>query len=220
MTLPRRTEDHLVREMAARHQMTGSSDELADEMITRGNEAAERLLTGNAWQDWVTVGRAVAVGRVDAMRRAHTNEPSGQGYNVAMGDWLKHHPMLEQVVADRGNRARLLDLIDHLDKVEAWRKQLPTKKRLTLNYPKTVYAHWKKATSGSDSNKQTPPSSVTKLKEAVAMLSDENRRLKDANGGNLFTPQDRPVDVVRVLISTFSARKLTEIRRLLGEKIK
>jgi hypothetical protein len=82
-----------------------------------------------------------------------------------------------------------------------------------------VWAHWR-STVVRDSNQTPPPSPIAKLKESIAALSKENARLKTANGGNLFTPQDRPADVVRVLISTFSAHKVAEIRRLLGEKIK
>jgi hypothetical protein len=239
MSLTRRSPDDFAREMAERrlasnngldgaatveqlveqHNLNGSGHVDDDQTIAFGIAAAERLANGHAWKDWVVVGKALAVGRKDAMRRANTNRPKGRGYDVAMSDWLKRHPQIARVVADSGTRGRLLDLIDRLETIEAWRQTLPLNKRLQLNHPRRVYDAWKKSTVVPDPDKQSKPSATAKLKLSVAELSEENARLK-ASGGNLFTAKDRAIDVVRILVSMFSPYKLTEIRKLLSKEIK
>jgi hypothetical protein len=77
------------------------------------------------------------------------------------------------------------------------------------------------AVEGPDhTTSEKPPSLVAKLKENVAVLEQENHRLKSLTGGNAFTSKDCAADVVRILVSTFSPNKLTEIRSLLGKEIK
>jgi hypothetical protein len=225
MTLGHRTPDDFAAEMAAR-RTAYAADGLEppthtdpDEVINSGRQAADRLISGHAWSDWVAVGRALVIGRAEAMREAHTNKPEGRLYAAAFARWLAHTG-LDRVAGDKGTRSHLLDLIDHLDAVETWRKTLPVNRRLQLNHPRAVRDQWRKSTVVPDPNKQAKPSSVAMLKESVATLSEENQRLKQANGGNQFTAQDRPADVVKILVSMFPASKLTKIRELLGKEIK
>jgi hypothetical protein len=220
----RRTADDFPAEMNARHveqhELSGTAHvNDGDEIVGLGVEAAKRLTAGHHYADWIAVGRAIAVGRTEAMREAHVNRPKGRGYVEALHRWLVRTGLLK-VIGDTGARSRLLDLIDHHDQVEAWRKTLPLNKQLELNHPNTVWRHWKKATVVRDPNKQPKPSPVAKLKESVAVLEVENQRLKSPNGGNTVTPKDRPADVVRILVSTFSPSKLTQIRDLLGKELK
>jgi hypothetical protein len=222
--MERRTVDDRDAEMVARHaephELSGTTHvHDGDEIVRLGVEAAGRLTAGHHYADWIAVGRAAAVGRTEAMREALVNKPEGRGYAEALHHWLVRTGLVK-VVGDKGARARLLDLIDHHDQVEAWRNTMPANVRLELNHPNTVWRHWKKATAVSDPDKQPKPSPVAKLKESVAILEDENQRLKAANGGNLFTPKDRAADVVRILVSTFSHNKLNEIRRLLSQEMK
>jgi hypothetical protein len=48
-------------------------------------------------------------------------------------------------------------------------------------------------------------------------LSEENRRLKEANCGSIISARDTAHDVVMVLRGMFSTNKLAEIRRLIGK---
>jgi hypothetical protein len=216
---------HFVAELAEPnerpHELFGTTHVHADDdqIVRLGVEAAGRLAADHHYVDWIAVGRAVAVGRTEAMREAHTNKPEGRGYAEAMHRWLKCTGLVN-VIGDKATRTRLLDLIEHHDQVEVWRKTLPFNKQLELNHPNTVWRHWKKATIIPHPDKKTVPSPVAKLKESVVLLEEENQRLKSLNGGNAFTSKDRPVDVVRILVSTFSPNKLGEIRRLLGKEIK
>jgi len=49
----------------------------------------------------------------------------------------------------------------------------------------------------------------------LVAAEEEVARLKEANGGNLFTSKTSAKDVVRILRETFSTSKLNEIRKLL-----
>jgi hypothetical protein len=55
------------------------------DVISAAQEAAHRLISGESWHDWVTVGRALRVGRTQAMAEARTNKPEGKHYAPALG---------------------------------------------------------------------------------------------------------------------------------------
>jgi hypothetical protein len=219
----RRDADDFAREIKARKAT--EQDELSQDnpssdinVINAAQEAAHRLLTGQAWQDWVAVGRALLVGRTEAMRTANTNKPTGKLYAAQFGQWLTAAKL--DKVADKATRSRLLNLLDHIDEVEAWRATLATNKQLELNHPNTVWRHWQKATVvPTMASADKPLSPVAKLKESLAASQEEVHRLKEANGGNQFTSKDTPKSVVLVLQGTFSISKLKVIRTELGKLI-
>jgi hypothetical protein len=140
----RLTPDDFRAEMAARHAEQHALSGTAhvpdsDEIVRVGVEAAQRLTAGHHYADWIKVGRAVVVGRTEAMREAHVNRPEGRGYAAAVHRWLERIG-LAKVIGDTGTRSRLLDLIDHYDQVEAWRKTLPLNSQLGLNHPNCLAA--------------------------------------------------------------------------------
>lgn len=233
-TLARRSPDDFVAEMAARrdHPVVdpqhglGSPAHVGDNPVVRlGVEAAGRLTAGHHYADWIAVGRALAVGRTEAMREAHTNKPEGRLYAAAFARWLTRTG-LDKLIGGKpnsGTRSRLLELIDHLPEVEKWRGTLPTNKQLTINHPDTVYRHWKKSTVVPDPNQQIKPSPIAKLKESVVRLEEENHLLKSANGGSNFNRDSRAVEIFNVLVSELGLtkrHKFKELHRLMGEQIK
>jgi hypothetical protein len=195
----------------------GSTD--ATQVIAVARDAITRLAAGQCWQDYRAVGGALAIGRIEAMRTANTNKPEGRAYAVAFSDWLRHTGLDQIEKIDKSTRARLLDLMDHIDGVERWRATLPTNKQLQLNHPRIVWQHWQRA-KNLNSAAEHKASPMAKLKKSVASLSEENERLKAAAGGSIFSGQDRPKDIVKVLTATVSSNKLREIYRLLGEELK
>lgn len=62
-----------------------------DDAVSAGRDAWARLREREraAWPDWLTVGRALIIGRTEALKAAGTNRPVGTRYNRAMGDWLR-----------------------------------------------------------------------------------------------------------------------------------
>jgi hypothetical protein len=194
----------------------GPDSEADAATVKHAQAAATRLRNGAAFDDWIAVGRALLIGRTEAMRTANTNRPEGKAYAAAFGRWLTTTKLS---VADGAVRSRLLDLLDHVADVRKWRETLPVSKRLELNHPTTVWRHWKKSTVVPNPEKPKPLSPIAKLKESIANLEQENHQLKKANGGSTFSAEDRASDVVAVLCGNFSKYKLTEIRRLLGEAL-
>src|SRR5262245_14490065 len=200
------------------HELHDAGHTDDDQIVLDAQKAAERLITGPAWNDWVTLGRAAQVGRTEAMREAHVNRPEGRGYAVALHSWLSRTG-LDKVLGDSSTRSRLLDLIDHITDVEAWRQTLPGNKRLELNHPRVVWQHWQRSKVVPDPNKAQKPSPFAAVKQSLIESQEEVARLKEANGGNLLTARTSAKDVVRILRETFSTSKFNEIRRLMrGEE--
>jgi hypothetical protein len=190
---------------------TQISDDL---VITRAQEAASRLIANASWQDWVSVGRALQIGRAHAMYEAGTNVPKGSKFAACISRWLT--AMKLDRVADKGTRSRLLNLLDHIDAVEKWRQLLPPTRRLELNHPNAVWRHWQRSKVAPDPNKAQKPSPFAAVKQSLIESQEEVARLKEANGGNLFTRETSAKDVVRILRDTFSTSKFNEIRRLIN----
>jgi hypothetical protein len=197
-------------------QESPSSD---TDIIAAAQAAAQRLVSGQSYEDWKAVGRAALILRTQAMVQAGTNKPEGKHYAAALARKLAD-AKLDKILGSRTHtalRCRLFNMMDRISAVDAWLATLPTNRRLELNYPPTVWRHWQKSTDVPDPNKQPKPSLTAKLRDSVIALSEENRRLKEANGGSILSPSDTARDVVAVLHGMFSPNKLAEIRRLLGK---
>jgi hypothetical protein len=71
---------------AERNRMTGTSDPIA-----LGRESWSRLKDRErkSWDDWIAVGRALIIGRSEAMLKAGCNRPIGTGYVRAFGGWKR-----------------------------------------------------------------------------------------------------------------------------------
>ena len=78
-------------------------DEL-DRVCRQGQEAWKNLQNEQNYNDWIKVGEALQIGRTQAMTEAGVNTPSGKGYNIAFGKWLKKYQL---DTMDSGDRTRL-----------------------------------------------------------------------------------------------------------------
>jgi hypothetical protein len=156
----------------------------ADETIQRGQEAWKRLVrTHNGWDDWVAVGKAHEIGRTDAMRQAHVNEPHGHRYKEAFGAWLKRHGFQNM---DKSDRLRLLLVMENLPAIEQWRTTLKPIEQMRLNHPSSVWRRWKAST-------EAPGKKVDKKPSKLLAALEENVRLKkeiEAGGGDLWNAAD------------------------------
>jgi len=90
--------------------------------ILRAQEAWKRLVrSNNGFEDWIAVGKAHVLGRQEAMRLAHVNEPHGHQYKKAFGAWLQRYGFQNM---DKGDRARLFMIMENLPAIERWRTSL------------------------------------------------------------------------------------------------
>lgn len=118
------------------------------DQVAKGREAWQRLRTRDraTWDDWLTVARALILGRAAAMAAAKSNAPMGAKYNRLFGDWLRAHDFDAITNAER---YRAVLCLEKADAIEEWRSTLPEAKRGRLNHPGAVWHAWRRATQPS-----------------------------------------------------------------------
>jgi hypothetical protein len=181
--------------------------------VRQGQEAWQRLRNNSTWQDWKKVGAAHVIGRTTAMRDAHTNKPKGRNYNAAFSAWQKKFGF---ETLDKGDRNRLFDAMDHVAEIDLWLQRLEAPERLRLNHPSTVWRRWKAASNAEKNNPGQKVSPIQKLKDTVVILQEENGRMKreiERGGGDLWTPEDRPRDIAKVIVSKLAKAKAEKVAR-------
>jgi hypothetical protein len=112
--------------------------------IVQGRAAWHRLRDREraTWQDWLTVGEALIIGRTLAMQTAQTNKPSGSTYNRAMGHWLASNGF-DQI--SNQERYRAIVCVENREAIEKWRETLEEAHRRRLNHPNAVWFGWRKS---------------------------------------------------------------------------
>jgi hypothetical protein len=82
----RRDADDFATDMRARQatpsvdqgtELSGTTQNLDDQIIIQAQGAATRLIAGASWQDWSAVARAYQIARNRAQYEAGTNQPKG-----------------------------------------------------------------------------------------------------------------------------------------------
>jgi hypothetical protein len=110
---------------------------------------------------------------------AKRNDPSGRTYNRAFSVWLQENGFDD---IDSGNRTRLLQLMDTLDAIEAWRADPAHPERLRLNYPSALWRAWRKDIDGD-----TPRRPQTEALNAA--------RKAHVNRTTILTPGERRAEL-------------------------
>jgi hypothetical protein len=167
----RKAEDDFARDMKERQAGLARGQQKDREThIKQGQESWQRHIhKGDAtWNDWTAIGAALLIGRQDAMAAAETEQPIGSRYNSEFGSWLAHHHFDN---IDKGDRIRLIEVIDNLPAIEAWRATLTQTARLRLNHPSSILRKWKAAATEVKEPQST-------LRNIVADLSEDNAKLK------------------------------------------
>jgi hypothetical protein len=141
-------------------------------IIERAQEAWQRHRQGAPWEDWVTIGEALILGRELAMREAEAKRPEGRRYNATMGKWLAQHGFDNM---DKADRSRLMECMAHREAIENWRNTLTATQRLQCNYPKAVLKRWRRVTGQI---KTKPKKQGKTLRESATELDTENNLLK------------------------------------------
>jgi hypothetical protein len=147
------------------------------------------------------------------MRAVHTNVPTGRRYEKTMGEWLIAHGFKE---IDKGARNRLLDCLKHKTEIEKWRARLTDSERWKFNHPDTVLRKWKASTVVPDPNAPAKTSPIQKIKDELIAVIEERDRYKreiDLGGGDLWTPEDRPKDIAKIILSKLTKGKAEKVAR-------
>jgi hypothetical protein len=193
-------------------QLSGTTD--PDQATIRcGQEAWHRLKKGSTFEDWKQVGAAHVLGRTEAMREAHVNKPEGRNYNAAFGRWQKRCGFED---LDKAARSRLFEMMDHLAQIETWRATLTVTQRLDLNHPTSVVRRWRAATAKPKQEDEHKVSPVQKLKDELVNLQEQNDRMRreiERGGGDLWTPEDRPRDIAKIILGKLTKAKAEKVAR-------
>jgi hypothetical protein len=131
--------------------------------------------TTRDWSDWLLIGEALVIGRQEAIDKAKNNQ--GRLYNETFHNWIQHAGFAD---LDKGDRGKLLNIMDDLDNVEAWRATLEQSERLRLNHPSAVWRRLKCKDRPSPW-RSSQPSAQDEARENKRTLS---KALKQRNAGS------------------------------------
>jgi hypothetical protein len=188
------------------------------ELVRLGQEAMARKR--RAWGDWLAIAEAIQAGRTEVMRSLHTNEATGRRYEKAMGDWLIANGFKE---INKATRSQLLDCLKHRAEIEKWRAQLTDSERFKFNHPDAVLRKWKASTVVPDPDKPKKLSPVQMRDEEIGRLLEHNDRLQreiERGGGDLWTVDDRPKDIARVMLDKLGKSKAEKVARVILAALK
>jgi hypothetical protein len=180
------------------------------EVVRLGQEAMTRKR--RAWDDWLAIADALEAGRGEVMRSLHTNT-NDRRYEKAMGAWLVANGFKE---INKATRSRLLDCLKHKIEIEKWRSRLTDAERFKFNHPDTVLRKWKAATVVPDPNKPPKTSPMQKLKDELVSALEERDRMQreiDRGGGDLWTPEDTPKAIAKIMLGKLTKSKAENVAR-------
>ena len=107
-----------------------------DDHIVRGQQAWKRLKEAGrtTWADWKLVGTALLAGRQHAIEVAKTD--TGKRYSDAFHFWLQTRGFDK---IHKTDRAKLLQIMDDLERFEKWLDTKTENERASWNHPSTVW---------------------------------------------------------------------------------
>jgi len=188
-----------------------------DEVVRRGQEALERKR--RSYDDWMFIGEALQVGRTEVMRAVHTNQPTGGRYEKRMAEWLFARSFH---LIDKCTRNHLLECLQNRADIAQWRACLTEAEQFSFNHPTTVLRKWRQATAVPDPNAPRKPSTVSKLKDSIIQLEEENHRMRReiaCAGGDLWAPHDTADDIATVMLGKLSPNKAERVARAILQQL-
>ena len=96
------------------------------------------------WEAWLRIGKAFQEVRNVAMKSVGVNRPFGPRYRALFPLLMQRFKFTDRI-RDSGDRARLVEVMEILPEIEAWRNGLTDDERRRWNHPTTVLREYKKA---------------------------------------------------------------------------
>jgi hypothetical protein len=179
------------------------------------NAALEAIVAlKKTFENWEAIGHALKSLRAKADRL--------KGRKTF--DRLREQAGLGTKLLDKTMASKLLRIMDELPAVKSWREGLTEKERFDWASPGAVLKHCP-VFAKPETDNEKKPSKLEQTESSLAAALEENAKLKkeiDAGGGDLWTVNDRPQDIARVMVTKLSRTKAErvarEIMRLLAEK--
>ena len=190
---------------------------MLSECIRAGQEAWHRLSSGHTRQDWLLVGKALQLLRVEAMLTAHVNKPEGRRYSQEFSDLLRANGF---DAIDKSTRSRLLSVLDNITGIGKWLATVPANKQLELNHPHTIWRAYQKTVVKKPADAAAKVSPFEELKASLIASQEENARLKHEAESDGFTRQDTARDIAGYIFRRISPSKAREVARELNRLAK
>jgi hypothetical protein len=189
----------------------------AAQLEAKARSAAENLLKGQQWEDWLVFGEYLAMGRNECMLRAGTNDPIGAKYNRAMNGWLTDRPWVCDI--DKVSRSHAVWCWDNRDALAKLRDNMGSE-RQKKNHPTVMKRAYDAAQRASEkaAPKKEGTTSKAELEQQLMLLSDERDKWKQKaeSADMLFDLKSDNVKViVGVIASEVSMNKLRELANAL-----
>lgn len=134
-----------------------------DATIDLGRAAWKRIqhhARKKSFEDWIKLGRALLVGRCEAMKAAGTNKPVGNRYNMAMNSWLTANGMHG---VNANERYKIFSILENLDAVQRWLDGIGDAERRRMQHPSTIWAGYRRHLAPRSRCYTCPPRPSTKL---------------------------------------------------------
>ena len=114
------------------------------DMISSGREAWSRLRARGekSFDDWVAVGKALALGRAQCLKLAETSKPFGKRYTAATAQWLATNGLGD---LHQQERWWALKVVDHLTEIDNWRGTIDDANRRRWNHPQSAWDNWRRS---------------------------------------------------------------------------
>jgi hypothetical protein len=207
MSLARRTADDFARDMAERHAPPSRTHDTGDlpSLSIEENihvEAARDALASlrKTFEFWVAIAHGLKVLRDKADR-------IGGRFTF---DRLREREGLGKGTLNKTRVSRLLAIIDieNYPAVTTWRSTLTQNERFKYASPEAVHRRCPQFARPKTKDEGLSP--MQKLKQTIAVLEEENHKLKqDARhtDGDLWRPTDKPADIARVMFEKLGPSK-------------
>jgi hypothetical protein len=185
-------------------------DDSSQRVVDAGRDAWRSLAKDETWEKWLSIGRAIEVGRREIMRLLHTNRPAGAQWSRTFGQWLDSTGFAE---IDKSVRSRLQQCLDNLPAIETWRQNIGLTQRLQLNHPTVVWRRFQAAQIGADNAKE-PAKGKPGLREEIIRLQSEldaaqreiSRLQRGHDEGNDWDWQDTPDEIAEAMLRSHPAK--------------
>ena len=184
--------------------------------------AADRLKRGQSWDDWLTIGLFLNIGRNKAMLRAGTNEPIGARYIKAFSEWMAVYPWIGDI--DKATRVHAMWAVDHVDDLTRLRENMGLTQRLTCNHPTTMRRRWDKSQKEGEKvaptggKKESRADVIQRELEAVAAERDKWKHKAEKDGSLFDLKNDRPKDIAAIMFQNMSVPRVREVIKALQDE--
>jgi hypothetical protein len=122
-------------------------------IIRQGRDCWEQINKSNSCEAWMSIGRALCVGKAWALHAANTNRAWGSTYSRLFGQWMAKHGF---GTMNKHTRTWAIALYENAAEIERWRSGLSEKERRRLRDPQSVVRRWRQSCMANGNGHRYP----------------------------------------------------------------